>query len=111
MRKPLVRRTFFRVVATGMVIASFCGGLEAHEDALTVPIHRGPVDSQSIASVGYHADLRVLEIQFTSGALYRYFAVPASVFEGLQKSDSKGRYFSQCIRGRFEYRRLAGVTP
>ncbi len=78
---------------------------------LAAPIERRQVTSTSIAGVGYHAKLRVLEIEFHSGAIYRYVAVPPGVFEALMKADSKGRYFTQQIRNRFAYHRVGGPRP
>ena len=72
---------------------------------LATPIEREAVNSTSIAGIGYHARLKVLEIAFRSGAVYRYVAVPPAIFEGLTKAESKGCYFTQRIRGRFEFSR------
>ncbi len=110
MRTQLDRRDFLRVVAGSLAGGGFAHRLEAADDPLAVPIRREAVESTSIASIGFHAELRVLEIEFRSGALYRYLAVPPSVFEGMQKAESKGRYFSQKIRGRFNFHRLADVN-
>jgi hypothetical protein len=111
MRIPLDRRKFFQFAAVWLAYASVVQRIAATDDPLTVSIRREAVDSASIASIGFHADQRILEIEFRSGALYRYFAVPPSIFEGLQKAESKGRYFSKSIRGRFEFRRLPDVKP
>ncbi len=111
MRMQLDRRTFFRLAAGWLATLSIVQRLEAKDDPRTVSIHRDAVESTSIASIGFHKDLRVLEIEFRSGALYRYSAVPPSIFEGMKKAKSKGRYFSQTIRGRFEFHRLPDVKP
>lgn len=107
----LDRRNFFRLAAGWLVAPNIVRRVEARDDPLTVSIRREVVDSASIASIGFHAELRVLEIVFRSGALYRYLAVPPSIFEGLQKAESKGRYFSKNIRGRFEFHRLPDTKP
>ena len=49
-------------------------------------------------SVGYDSAQQILEVEFTSGAVYHYLEVPAAVFEELMRSESKGRYFNQEIR-------------
>jgi KTSC domain-containing protein len=69
-------------------------------------IVRMPVQSSLIASIGYSAHA-ILELEFRSGALYRYFAVPPSIVEKLLAADSKGAYFNRKIRTRFPYQRLA----
>lgn len=33
---------------------------------------------------------------------YKYFGVPQAIYEGLRDAPSRGRYFNQFIRGRFE---------
>lgn len=107
----LDRRRFFRLAAGWLAFLCIVPRLVANDDPLTVPIRREAVDSTSIGSIGFHPELQVLEIEFRGGALYRYFAVPLSIFEAMQKAESKGRYFSQRIRGHFKFQRLADVKP
>jgi len=45
--------------------------------------------------VGYDQEQRVLEIEFTSGAVYQYSGVPPEVHRGLIAAESHGRYFNQ----------------
>ena len=61
-------------------------------------VRRQPLDSSAIASAGYDAETAVLELEFASGEVYRYFAVPASVFRGLRSAESAGRFFRDRIR-------------
>lgn len=61
-------------------------------------MRRTTVDSTTMRSVGYDAVEQVLEVEFTSGAIYQYLEVPAAVFDGLMHAESKGRYFNQEIR-------------
>jgi KTSC domain len=107
----LDRRNFFCLATGWLAHSCLVSRLEAKDDPLTVEIRREAVESRSITSIGFHAKLRVLEIEFRSGALYRYFSVPHSIFEGMQKAESKGRYFSQSIRGHFDFQRLEDVKP
>jgi hypothetical protein len=48
-----------------------------------------------------------LDLEFRSGAIYRYFAVPPAVFQGLIAAESKGAYFNRHVRNRFRCQRLA----
>jgi hypothetical protein len=64
------------------------------------------VESSLLAAVAYSTDT-ILELQFRSGAIYRYFAVPTLVFQGLLAAESKGAYFNRNIRNHFCYQRLA----
>lgn len=61
-------------------------------------MRRQPLESGAIASAGYDADTAVLELEFTSGEVYRYYAVPPSVHRALREADSAGRYFREHIR-------------
>lgn len=61
-------------------------------------MRRRPLESGAIASAGYDSDLAVLELEFTSGEVYRYYAVPPSVHRGLVGAESAGRFFREHIR-------------
>lgn len=61
-------------------------------------MRRHGVESSAIRSVGYDDGLAVLEVEFTSGDVYRYHAVPASVHRALMDAESRGRYFVADIR-------------
>lgn len=70
-------------------------------------VDRQEVESSVISAVGH---TRVLEIVFESGRVYQYYDVPESVFDAILKSDSKGRYFNQHIRGKFPYQEIQLVA-
>lgn len=61
-------------------------------------MRRAAVDSTTMRSVGYDSGQQILEIEFTSGAIYQYLEVPAKVFDELMAAESKGRYFNHEIR-------------
>jgi hypothetical protein len=64
--------------------------------------------SSVIRDFAYDADSEELTIAFTSGRVYRYFAVPDEVFTALATAGSRGGYFNRHIRDRYEFRE---VTP
>jgi hypothetical protein len=116
MWKLLEGRLF--VLAAGASMAVLLGVPAASADderveisALPVRIKRQAVDSTNLASAGYDHDARVLEIEFKSGAVYRYLAVPPAVFEELMRAASKGRFFSREIRGKYEFQRVREARP
>jgi hypothetical protein len=116
MQTPLDRRSFLCCAVTlciGFVVPRrvLAAQDEAAAKLLGAPIERRAVTSTSIAGIGYHARLQVLEIAFRSGAVYRYVAVPPAVFEALMKAESKGRYFTQYIRNRFAFHRMEDIRP
>lgn len=72
-----------------------------------VRVERKPVASDSLASVGHDARTSVLEIRFTNGSVYRYFAVPRSVFDRLMLAPSKGTFFVDQIKDVFAFQRVS----
>jgi hypothetical protein len=64
-----------------------------------MPMQSRPIVSSMIASAGYDADTRVMEIEFRSGKTYTFEEVPPYVFENLLASDSPGRYFNENVKG------------
>jgi hypothetical protein len=57
---------------------------------------RQPVESSSIASVGYDPTWKMLEIEFKdTGEVYLYFDVPQSEYEAFMRAPSKGTYLNQ----------------
>ena len=67
-------------------------------------MRREPVESSNLATVGFSDG--VLEIEFRHGGVYQYFNVPASVYEALMSAESKGKYFHQFIRDKYEFVKL-----
>ena len=65
---------------------------------------RQPLRSSVLQSAGYDPATAILELEFTSGDVYRYFAVPPSVFRALVDDDSPGAYFNQNISDRYPTR-------
>jgi hypothetical protein len=66
-------------------------------------VRRTPVSSSTVASVGYNAANRTLEVEFTSGRVYRYFEVEKETHDGFLKAASKGTFFNAEIRGAYSF--------
>ena len=66
---------------------------------------RNPVTSANLASVGYDATSRTLEVELRNGRVYQYSDVPQEVYEGLVSADSVGRYFISRVRDQYRYAR------
>ncbi len=58
-----------------------------------------PVDSTAIRAVGY--DGSTLTVEFHNGRIYDHPKVPYSVYASLMRSASKGTFYNQQIRGRY----------
>ena len=65
---------------------------------------RTAVKSSVLSSVGYDADTAELEIEFTSGDVYRYYAVPARVHRELVAAQSPGGYFNTHVSDKYPTR-------
>jgi len=68
---------------------------------------REPIDSSVIASMGYAAAQRILEIEFHSGDIYDYFEVPEEEYAAFRSAESKGTYLNQIFKPRgYRYVRI-----
>lgn len=66
-------------------------------------IERKPVKSSQLSSIGYDPEKLVLEVEFSTGAVYQYFQVKPEHHQALLAADSIGSHFGQNIRGKFSY--------
>jgi hypothetical protein len=67
------------------------------------------VESSTLAALAYDEAREILQLEFRSCAVYRYFGVPAPVYEALLAASSKGKYFNRAIRGIFPYSRASNI--
>jgi hypothetical protein len=67
--------------------------------------------STVIRRMQYDSATHVLEVEFTTGAVYEYFDVPQTVYQDFRAAPSRGRFFSYHFRDKFPYRqkRRAGL--
>jgi len=64
---------------------------------------RVPLESHAVVSAGYEAETRTLELEFSSGRVYRFSDVAATVYEWLLRVPNKGVYVTRNITGRYAY--------
>jgi hypothetical protein len=69
-------------------------------------MHRHRVSSSSLISVGYDAPSKTLELEFLSGAVYRYRKVPRLIYDELMRAPSKGRFVNAFVRDTFPFSRV-----
>ena len=93
----ITRRDVFRRLLGALLLAPLASLFAAQPDE----IKREPVESSVLASAGYDAKLRVLELEFHSGAIYRYLDVAEDIFRKLLAAESKGQFFGANIRNKF----------
>ncbi|GEM_PF-105452 len=61
------------------------------------------VESSMMTFVDYNDDSMSLDITFSSGKTYRYFAVPAKLYAKLLEAESKGQFFNERIKDVFPF--------
>lgn len=63
---------------------------------------RQPVNSSSLASVGYNPESETLEVEFAkTGKVYEYYNVPAFMYERMLEAPSIGVFFNAEIRNAY----------
>ena len=60
------------------------------------------VTSRAMQAVGYDPGSRKMKIRFHQGDTYTFCGVPQRIFDGLLRAASKGRYYDQHIRDRYQ---------
>jgi len=69
-------------------------------------LHR--VRSSAIEAVGYDAERKWLEVRWLGQAQgYRYYAVPAEVYQELRAADSIGTFVNEQVKPRYLYEPIA----
>src|SRR5436853_7259232 len=104
---------FTRSYVVGAILLAAVGGTGpkvcAAEPAQIVShIRREPLASTALATAGYSRRLRILEVEFCNGAIYRYLDVPADVYSAFRSSESKTQFYDWNIKGRYRSLRVRG---
>jgi hypothetical protein len=60
------------------------------------------VSSSAIRAIGYDATTQRMKITFVEGHAYDFCRVPEHIFLGLLRSGSKGRYYNDHIKDRYQ---------
>ena len=69
-------------------------------------MERISVTSSSIKSIGYDLQKRILEIEFSRGAIYQYKCVDYIDVLGLIFAESIGKYFDTYIKKNYEFEKI-----
>jgi len=59
--------------------------------------------SSVVAEMIYDDETEILRIIFVSGMAYDYKKVPLEVYEAMKASGSKGTFFNQYIKGKYDF--------
>lgn len=69
------------------------------------------LNSTSLQAAAYQDQLALLELEFSSGAVYHYFGVAPSTYQELLRAESKGGFFNRHIRNHFAYAKIHAAKP
>ncbi|HXS36492.1 MAG TPA: KTSC domain-containing protein [Flavipsychrobacter sp.] len=69
---------------------------------LDVPV----MPSSVIAAMDYYPSSSTLRITFVSGTVYDYKHVPESIFKKMKAFTSKGTFFNQQIKGKYDFEKV-----
>jgi hypothetical protein len=94
------------LVLSNVLVALFLAQpLSAYHSSSPEPVVSGrlamprqPIKSSNISSIGYDAASSTLEVEFTTNAVYQYYNVPRSVYEGLMNAKSHGSYLAHYVK-------------
>jgi len=64
------------------------------------------VDSSNISEIGYRIDDQILEVKFTRGVIYQYYAVLPKTFCNLIFAESVGSYFNRNIAKEYKFKKI-----
>ena len=69
-------------------------------------MEREHVESSNIESIGYDWKTRTLEVEFKGGKVYQYKSFPKRTHKALMEAESKGKFFNEFIKEKFETTKL-----
>ena len=61
-----------------------------------------PVRSSAISDFGYDSSSQRMKVKFKQGETYSFCRVPEHIFNGLINSSSKGSYYNNHIRDKYQ---------
>lgn len=70
-------------------------------------MNRIPISSTNIKSIGYEQPSSLLEVEFTSGDVYRYFDVPEHLYGEFLRASSHGQFLNDNIRYNYRYQKAS----
>ncbi len=74
---------------------------------LIISMKREKVKSTAMRSVGYNADLQVLEVEFPDKDVYRYSNLPLEVYVAFRQSPSLGTFLNRFIKDQYPEKKIS----
>ena len=64
------------------------------------------IESRNISRVGYKTEKHVMRVVFSNGSTYEYANVPEEIYRMFLGSPSKGMFFKDQIKYRYNYTKV-----
>lgn len=74
-------------------------------------MERIALQSRALVSAGYDAGSETLELEFSSGRIYRYEGVPLGTYQWLLRAPNKGGFVARMINDRYPSREVTETPP
>lgn len=89
-------------------VLTFSVGVQEFDDEAYVKVAPKPqeVDSSMMENISYDEAVQELSVTFKNGSVYHYYEVEQPIFDGLEQSASKGRFFIRHIRPWYKFKRI-----
>lgn len=85
---------------------------ELWREPLSEPeIERMLICSGILSSIGYNAQRRALQVEFTNGHLYRIDDVSAHTYKALMQAENFDRYYREYIKYRYKITKIGALMP
>lgn len=70
------------------------------------------IESSNLGSIGYDPEKQILAVQFAKSAtVFHYAGITPEMALALYGAESKGKYYSTNIKGKFHAERMTGPCP
>ena len=66
-----------------------------------MPVEMQPVQSSSVARIGYDESAEEVYVEFYTSGTYVYAGVPRAVFEDFERAPSKGKFVNEVLKPRY----------
>lgn len=70
-------------------------------------MERTSIISTNIKSVGYDKESLLLEVEFTSGEVYRYFDIPEHLYQTFLHASSHEEFLNNNIKFNYRYQKIS----
>jgi hypothetical protein len=79
------------------------------DDIIRIPLET--IASSNLAAMGYDPERQRLAVQFKNGSIFYYADIDPGLALEMYAAESRGRFYSERIKGKYTGRRVTGPCP